>query len=112
MATDARRQLLLVLATVLLALVAYRLWPGATTANAPPSSNVRSTGRTQQGGQSAMAAPDVRLEALNEERAKPADVERNLFRFKSKPAPPAPPSVAAAPKPAPPAPSGPPPPPP
>ncbi len=33
-------------------------------------------------------APDVHLEALQQPRPKPGEVERNLFRFKSKPVPP------------------------
>jgi hypothetical protein len=38
-----------------------------------------------------MTAPDVHLEALNNEWPKPGDTDRNLFRFKPK-APPPPPS--------------------
>jgi hypothetical protein len=59
-----------------------------------------------------MAAPDVHLEALNAERSKPREMERNLFRFRPKAPPPPPPSAAAKPSLPPPGPSGPPPPPP
>lgn len=111
MAPEGRRQLLLVVVVIAMAALAYRLWPSSTAANVPASSNVRGTPRTQ-GGSPAMAAPDVHLEALNAERSKPQEMERNLFRFRSK-APPtfSPPSGAVKPSLPAPGPSGPPPPP-
>ena len=54
-----------------------------------------------------MTAPDVHLETLNVERPKPDEVNRNLFRFKPKPAPPSPASPMT-PRPAPSTPAGPP----
>lgn len=39
-------------------------------------------------------APDVHLPALEAERPKPVDAERNLFRFRPKPTPPPPPPTA------------------
>jgi hypothetical protein len=100
--------MLLVLLVVLLGAVAYRLWPRATTGGQSTAAHVRGAARSQP-GPPVMRVPDVRLEALNEERSKPTEVDRDLFQFKPKPAPPPPPAPPA--KPAPAAPTGPPPPP-
>jgi len=111
MARERRNQLVLGALAIALAAVAYQQWPRTTTTEAPAASNdVQGTARTSTGKPS-MTAPDVHLKALEEEWPKPGAVERNLFRFKSKPAPPASapverlPTVATAP-------AGPPPPPP
>jgi hypothetical protein len=109
MASEHRKQVLLAILAILMAVLAYRLWPATTTGGAPVASNVRGAARTQ-GGQSGITAPDVDIEALNEDRPKPQELERNVFRFRAKAAPP-PDNVG---KPAPaarPAPTGPPPPP-
>src|SRR6266513_2628830 len=96
METERRRQLLLAVLAVVLAVVVYYAWPG-TSRQSTPSSNQRAAGtsgavrdRTARG-----AAPqpttDVHLEALTAERPKPGPTERNLFRFREKP-PPSPPT--------------------
>jgi hypothetical protein len=113
MALDRSRQVLLVLVAIMLAIVAYQLWPGATADPPSAASNVGGAPRLQ-GGKPAgpVKAPDVHLEALNEPRTKPDEVRRDLFRFKPK-APPPSPSSSQAVKPVPvPVPDGPPPPPP
>jgi len=113
MGRERRTQVMLAaLVVVLGAGVAYRVWPG-TAADTPAASNARGAARTS-GGDVQGLAPDVHLEALQQERSKPGDVDRNLFRFKSKPAPtPAGPGTTRPTEPpAPPAPTGPPPPPP
>ena len=95
METERRRQLLLAVLAVVLAVVVYYAWPG-TSRQSTPSSNQRAAGtsgavrdRTARG-----AAPqpttDVHLEALEAERPKPGPTERNLFRFREKPPPPPP----------------------
>lgn len=88
--------LLAVLGAVLVAFVAYRMWPdtpaaapAATPAPARPEAN---------GGQQVM--PDdlkVRLGDLAARRPDPGDVERNPFRFRPPPAPPPPKYVAPPP---------------
>jgi len=99
METERRRQLLLAVLAVVLAVVVYYAWPG-TSRQSTPSSNQRAAGtsgavrdRTARG-----AAPqpttDVHLEALEAERPKPGPTERNLFRFREKAPPPTPPRGA------------------
>lgn len=109
MERERGKRLSLVVLVIALALVTYRMWP-RTTATAPPASNSRGAGRAS-GGQVPVAAPDVHLESLDQERPKPGEVDRNLFRFKPKP-PPAPAAPAVPRAEGPPPPSGPPPPPP
>jgi hypothetical protein len=108
MPPDRRLIALFGLLVVLLALAGYRWYGPATTATGA----ARATGRAARGGRAAtsVAAPDVHLQALQEQRPEPQP-ERNLFRFKPK-APPPPPPRAAAPPPVATAPTGPPPPPP
>jgi len=114
MAHERRNQMVLGAVVVVLgAAAAYRLWPG-TAGSAPAGSSTRGAARTSGRGAQELV-PDVHLEALQRERAKPGDVDRNLFRFESKPAPPPAPGPVT-PRPAepvaPPMPTGPPPPPP
>src|SRR5216683_5688706 len=102
MERERRNQLVLGALALVLAAVAYQQWP-RTAIEAPAASNdVQGTARTST-GKPPMTAPDVHLEALRDDRPKPEEVERNLFRFKPKPAPPPPapvervPPVATAP---------------
>jgi hypothetical protein len=91
MATDRRKQLLLGLLLVVLAIVGYRAL--ARTASAPSStSNGTRTAPVPRGGAAAggITAPDVHLDALESERPSPVAAERNLFRFRPKAPPPAP----------------------
>jgi hypothetical protein len=112
MAPERSKLVLLVLVAIMLAVIAYQLWPSPTAGGPPAASNVRNAPRTQ-GGRAAgsITAPDVHLEALNEPRIKPDEARRDLFRFRPKAAPPPPSSQAVKPVPVP-APEGPPPPPP
>jgi hypothetical protein len=110
MVPERRRQILLALLTVTLAAAVYVEWP-RTADPVRPVANARGASRTAAGSTS--LTPDVHLKSLDDERIKPGDVERNLFKFKPKPAPPPPPQqVVALPPPAPVVPTGPPPPPP
>ena len=110
MAPERRNQLVLAGLAIVLAAVAYQQWP-RTAIEAPAASNdVRGTARASA-GKPAMAVPDVHLDALGDERPEPASVERNLFRFKPKPAPPLPPATVGRTPPVSTAPPGPPPPP-
>jgi len=108
MPPERRRLFALVAVLGLLLTVAGYRWfgPEAATTGA-----ARATGRATPGGRTAtsVTAPDVQLQALQEQRPQPQP-ERNLFRFKPKAPPPAP--RAAAPPPVVAVPSGPPPPPP
>jgi hypothetical protein len=107
MAPEQRKQVLLAILAILMAVAAYRLWPASTTGDAPVASNVRGAAKTQ-GAQSGITAPDVHIESLNEERPKPQELERNVFRFRAKAAPPPADGGKPAPPP-PPVPTGPPP---
>src|SRR5258706_3896483 len=95
MAPDRRNQLVLAALAVVLAFIVYRIWP-ATTAATQPSSNERGTARST-GSKPAVTAPDVHLEALGADRPKPEEAGRDLFRFRSKPAPPRPVAPTPAP---------------
>jgi len=87
----------------------YWWWP-TPAASVPVPSNTRAAGRGGAAARPAATAPDVHLDALEAERPRPGDTERNLFRFRPKAAPP-PPPVAARPTPPPSDTTGPPPPP-
>ena len=77
MQPERRRQIVLAVLFVVLAIALYRAWP-RSAAPAPAASNPRGAPRA---GQTAEAAPDVKLEALEAERPKPQGPTRNLFRF-------------------------------
>ena len=119
METERRKQLVLGAALVILAVVGYRAWI-QTSAVPLPASNPRAATAAPsaaRGPAGAADAPEVHLEALQQERPKPGGTERNLFRFKPKAPPPPPPGAARPTAPTvtpapPPAPAGPPPPPP
>jgi hypothetical protein len=93
MATERRRQqLLLGGLVILLAVVLYRIWPSPSAAPAATSNPQNARGGAAQGSQpSEPAAPNVHLDALDSEHPKPAQAERDLFRFRPKAPPPAPP---------------------
>jgi hypothetical protein len=88
--------LLAVLGLALIGLVAYQMWP-----QAPPADVSQQPSNSQVAGKPAEtvdpAALNVRLDALNEKRPDPGELERNPFRFKPPPAPPPPPPVKLAP---------------
>jgi hypothetical protein len=87
MGRERRTQVLVgALVVVLGAAAVYGLWP-STAANAPAVTSTRGVPRTSGGGVQELT-PDVHLESLQQARPKPGDVDRNLFRFKSRPAPP------------------------
>src|SRR5258707_1359663 len=94
MATERRRQQLMLGALVVILLIAiYRMWPAtsattATTSNRQGQSSGSRAQSTQAGGSD---APDVHLEALQSDRPKPGSAGRDLFRFKPKAPPPPPP---------------------
>ena len=95
MATERRRQELMLGALVVVLLIAiYRMWPptsatSATTSNRQGQS--RGSGAQQNGHAAGSDAPDVHLEALQSDRPKPGSAGRDLFRFKPKAPPPPPP---------------------
>jgi hypothetical protein len=94
-APERRNQLVLGALAVVMAGVIYRMWPPSTV-SAPAASNEVSASRpTQVAAQP--KAPAVHLDALQAERPRPADADRNLFRFKTRPAPPRPVAVPPAP---------------
>jgi hypothetical protein len=101
-----QRWLLGLLAIVAVIAAVYWLRP-APAASLPSPSNPRAAGRAGGAAPAAATAPDVHLDALEAERPRPGSTERNLFRFRPKPAPP--PPVATRPPPPPAATAGPPP---
>jgi len=111
MTIEKWRPILLAILAVALAGVVYVEWPQPADAVRATSTAKAAGGRTQS-ATNTLTAPDVHLKSLEEEHTKPGDVDRDLFRFKTRPAPPAArPAAAIAPPPAI-VPSGPPPPPP
>jgi hypothetical protein len=105
MAPDRRNRIALIVLAVALVALGYRMWSPAA-GPAAPTSNSGSAAPRSTGTVASLQAPDVRLDALSQERIKPSAAERNLFRFKSKPVPPPVTSASAAATPL--APSGPP----
>jgi hypothetical protein len=92
MATERRRkEILLGVMAVVLAVIIYRLWPASTSAAPTPLSTMRVPVTSQARPAPSTRTSDVRLEALEEPRPKPIAAERNLFRFKPPPLPPPPP---------------------
>jgi hypothetical protein len=97
MATDAagrraggvRPWLLVVLAVLLAALVWKQMFSGET-GRAPVTTATPRSG-AKKVDQIDPAELDVKIEALKESPAAPADGDRNPFRFQPKPAPPSPP---------------------
>jgi hypothetical protein len=111
MRPERRRQLALGAIAIGLTVTAYVLWP-QPAGTARPASNLTGGKRSSASPAGGVAAPDVHLEALAEAHERPGAVERNLFKFKPKPAPPPPVYVAPPPVMQPVVPAGPPPPPP
>jgi hypothetical protein len=110
LAAERRNLIVLVALVAVLAGMIYRLLPStaSTVAPATPEGGTRSASAVVS---SQTKAPDVHLDALEAERPKPSDGDRNLFRFKPRPVPPPRVAVVAPPPVAPSVPSGPPPPP-
>jgi hypothetical protein len=84
------------------------LWPAPGAAIPPAVPDARAGAKAAHAQSKGSGAPDVHLESLGHTRTAPNAIERNLFRFKPRPAPPRP-VVAYEPAPVP---EGPPPPPP
>ena len=119
MAIDRGKATLLTALLAVLAVVVYQAVGTSPAAPAGAATSRRAAtpsneARGGSGADSAQRAPEVHLESLEGQRAKPGTTDRNLFRFKPKAPPPAPrvpaPTVTAPPVPV--VPSGPPPPPP
>ena len=92
MEAERRRQLLLAVVAVFLAVAVYEAWPTPSAAPASASSRRGVMPGATRGVVPVAAAPDVHLEALAGDRPRPDLVERNLFRFKPKPSPAPPPA--------------------
>src|SRR5262245_60295495 len=106
MASERRARLLLGVLGVVLVAALYWTWPASTSGGSFPSSNVGGNSRTSARAKTEMTAPEVHLNALSDGRPKPADSDRNLFRFKPKAPPAPPPSQRPALDPVPPVPTG------
>jgi hypothetical protein len=91
---DQRRQALLAILAVALAAVIYVEWPRAGDSGRNVA-GARSAIRAPAAAAGATEAPEVHLKSLDAERTKPDELERNLFKFKPRPAPAAPPRAAA-----------------
>lgn len=90
MATDRQKQLLFGALLIALAVAGYRAIATTSRTATSASNRTRATASGGGGTTAGSEAPDVHLDALNSERPKPVDAERNLFSFKPKSAPPAP----------------------
>jgi hypothetical protein len=95
MAPDRRNQIALGVLAVVLVGMAYRAW-APTTERSVTTSNTRGPAQQSSGAVASLQTPDVRLGALSDERVKPSLTDRNLFRFKTKPAPPPAATASAA----------------
>jgi hypothetical protein len=91
MGTDRGKQVMLGVLLLALVVIGYRTIATMTSpSTSSPSNGTKAAAPPTKGTTAATgaAAPDVHLDALNSERPKPVDAERNLFRFKAKAAPP------------------------
>jgi hypothetical protein len=95
MLPERLRQIVLALLAVTLAGVVYIEWP-QTADQVSTTANQRGAARAPVASKEA-TAPDVHLKSLDAERTRPGAAERNLFRFRAKPAPPAPRPVTPVP---------------
>jgi hypothetical protein len=98
MESERRKRLTLIGAIAAIGIaLAYELWPasGAAPAAAPSSTGAR--GAPSGPAATGVAVPDVRIHALEAARPEPIEAERNLFRFKPRPAPPQPRTPVAPP---------------
>jgi hypothetical protein len=85
MEPERRRQLVLAVLAVVLAIAIYRVWPRPA---APPTAASNARGAARPAAGAVVTAPDVKLEALQAERPKPHEGStRNLFRFGAAPPP-------------------------
>jgi hypothetical protein len=85
--------LLIGLGVAIIALLAVRMWPTGSATPSTPASNPTAAAKAEGGQEKVNPSDlDVRLEALQAERPKPAEVGRNPFRFEAKAAPPPPPT--------------------
>src|SRR5262245_4535209 len=107
MAPERRNQLVLAVLLVVLVGALYRAFISTAELPSAASTGSDATGRAA-GSTTKVEAPDVRLEALQGERIRPAAGERNLFQFGAR-RPAAPPTAANRLPPPPPMPAGPPP---
>jgi hypothetical protein len=103
MATDQTKRRLLAVLVVVLGIALYWSWSSTAVPPAATSNTGGAPARSARGAAPAgITAPDVHLRALKEDRPKPDDGGRNLFRFRPKAAPapvaPPPPPGAAAPQ--------------
>jgi hypothetical protein len=96
MRPEQRRQALLALVAATLAVVVYIEWPRAVGPS--PTASPTAMGIARQSAAAGDAGTtDVHLEELQAVRPDPPGVERNLFKFKTKPAPPPVPQAVARP---------------
>ena len=98
MGAERRNEILLAIVAVVLAFAIYRAWPTTASVSSEPSPTARAGAAApfaSAGG--GPQAPEVHLGALEEGRPRPTSGDRNLFRFKVRPAPRPPAPIVAAP---------------
>lgn len=76
-----REQIVLAVLLVVLAILGYRAWHSTTAPRAGASSPTAAAGRAPRDAQARLEAPDVHLQALDDEPPAPAPGGRDLFRF-------------------------------
>jgi hypothetical protein len=100
MGRERRQKIVLAVLLVILGGVLYWRWPASETVPAAPRAIGPQASAGDVGGLATpQAAPDVHLKALENERVKPPEASRDLFRFRPRPVPPQPPPMVVAPPP-------------
>src|SRR5262245_42809143 len=95
MEPERRKQILLIVLGLILAVFGYRAWSSAPASSGAPAGAVRSGPTAGQPSAGAASTFDVHLRQLQENLREPVEGARNLFRFRPKPSPAA--SLASAP---------------
>lgn len=88
MTAERRNQLVLAVLALVLVGALYRAFTASSTVADADAASVGQSPSANRGpaGPGLVTAPDVRLESLDADRARPAGAERNLFRFGARPA--------------------------
>src|SRR4029450_10237520 len=87
MAPERRKQILLIVLGLILAVFGYRAWSSAPASSGAPPGVARTDPTAGQPSAGTAATFDVHLRQLQENDREPVEGTRNLFRFRPKPPP-------------------------